>query len=155
MISPDEAAAQLLAGEKPVVFVDTCSLLDLVRPPTREKFSADHAAAAVHLIEQAEARQLRIVIAEQSHLELGNHVDEVQAEGDGGLIKFDQQLAKILGIFAAFGIQGIDQPKPLSAFGFGAAARLLVDRYVAAAAIVRTTDDATMNRPGFAGGHLV
>jgi hypothetical protein len=64
-----------MTAQAPVLLLDTCSLLDLMRDPTRETFNAEQVQAAHHLLVKAESRppKLWIPIAGQVLAERHEH----------------------------------------------------------------------------------
>lgn len=59
-----DVAAAIAAAGAPLLFTDTCSLLDIVRGQ-REGFGADHAGAVIRIIDLIEAGQITLVLPEQ------------------------------------------------------------------------------------------
>ena len=82
MIDVAQDIQSVLSVGSPVLYLDTCALLDLLRDPTRKRFGRDHAAAAMHFLACAEANPptLTLVLAAQVKTELDDHIDQVQEE---------------------------------------------------------------------------
>ena len=74
-----DAVKQLAATKRPVLYLDTCALLDVVRAPCRDR--TDHLLAAVARIEKA-ARAKRVVLcaAEITRDEWVRNIDVVLAD---------------------------------------------------------------------------
>lgn len=92
----------------PVLCVDTCAVLDILRDVTRETARAADAQAALALLRQAEARPsgLIVLMAEQVQRELSDNLDAVEAEAQGKLSKFRAAVHRIHDIAQTFGASG-------------------------------------------------
>ncbi len=141
MIDVAEAVRRVVVAGAPVLCLDTSALLDLMRDPTREKFSGAHASAALYLLARAEASPpaLSLLLAEQVDFELNDHMDEIQRESERAVQRLDDTLNQTLGIIAAHGLV-VPTTLTLSALGFPAAARANVVRFVSVAHTVREDD---------------
>lgn len=67
MIGLSAAVRGIIANSAPILCLDTCSLLDLVRDPMRPKFDRRHAESALRLITRVESvpSTLTIVLTQQ------------------------------------------------------------------------------------------
>lgn len=88
---------------KPILCVDTCSLLDIMRDPTRDTARAHERRAAIDLVELAEAGELTCLIAEQVKLEFDEHDQAIQSEAETKLKKLSEQIMRVGDITAVFG----------------------------------------------------
>lgn len=97
----DTAAVADLA--KPILCVDTCSLLDIMRDPTRETARAHERQAEINVVELAEAGELVLLMAQQVETEFHAHDQRVQDEARTKLRKLSEQVARVNDITAIFG----------------------------------------------------
>lgn len=85
-------SAYLVGANKPILCVDTCSVLDILRDPTRKNFGAHEAQAALELNEAFKSNMAFCLVAGQVHDEFVEHVAAIE-EGTDKAIK---QLCKTL-----------------------------------------------------------
>lgn len=76
----------------PVLCIDTCSLLDIMRDPTRDTARVHDRQAAMDLVAAAEARKLVRLMAEQVAIEFAERDQSVQDEADRNLKKVRKQI---------------------------------------------------------------
>lgn len=88
---------------KPILCVDTCSLLDIMRDPTRDTARAHERQAAIDLVELAEIGELTCLIAEQVKTEFHEHDQTIQNEAETKLKKLSEQIRRVGDIAAVFG----------------------------------------------------
>lgn len=94
----DDLAAQLAKADIPVLLLDTCTILDVVRAPVRNQLGV-HDIHAVHtLIGRAvEAPPtVSFVITEQVHREFLEHIEAVETEAHDELEKAANRFVEIL-----------------------------------------------------------
>jgi hypothetical protein len=129
------AVRRIIGVGAPVLCLDTCALLDVMRDPMRENFSADQAGAALFLLSKAQAspRELSIVIAEQVYTELTQHMDSVEAESWSAVRKIE----RALGIFARHGLVPDTSSVLSTVLRFPSQSRGIVERFGNAAHIVK------------------
>jgi hypothetical protein len=84
MTSVAEVATGIASAGVPLLYLDTCALLDIVRGH-RDAFGRDHARAAVKLVELVEAKSLTLVLPEQITNELTDNFAEVQKSGTASI----------------------------------------------------------------------
>jgi hypothetical protein len=126
--------AAVIASGAPILCVDTCSLLEILRDPCRETIRAHEASAAHHLVAAAEAQRLIVVIARQVDVELRDNRKNVESETTVSLERFQRNLRRIDEVAAAFGAAGTMDTQHL--VGHVARARTLVDRWVRSAVML-------------------
>lgn len=91
----------------PVICVDTCTLLDVIRDITRETVTVGDAVAGIALLEAAETgNDLVVLIAEQVTIEIAANAAEVEDEANRSLLKLQSQLKRIYDVTTAYGTQG-------------------------------------------------
>jgi hypothetical protein len=123
--------AAIVAGGAPVLCIDTCSLLDIVRDPRRDTARPHEAVAAHDLVAAAEDGRLTILIAPQVVGELGDNRAKVEGETTAALEKLREMARRIDGLVAAFGVAGTMDTSHLA--GHVDRASALLDRWLSAA----------------------
>lgn len=98
--------AAVVASRTPLLFLDTCSLLDVMRDPTRETARPPDRRAACDLVVAAEQARLTCLAADQVLLEFAEHDTEVQAEAQRNLEKLKKQVGRVEQLAAVYGAQG-------------------------------------------------
>lgn len=101
-----DAHAIALAGV-PVLCIDTCSILDVMRDPTRETAKPHDRQAAIDLLAAAESGRLICLMAEQVAIEFSDHDQPVQDEAERNLKRVREQVERINNLSAVFGAPGI------------------------------------------------
>lgn len=91
----------------PVLCVDTCMLLDVIRDITRDTVRPSDAGAGLALLKAAESGTgLVVLMADQVGIELALHVREVQQEAEDKLAKFREHAQRIHDVALLFGAAG-------------------------------------------------
>ncbi|RBL65719.1 hypothetical protein C3E98_041445, partial [Pseudomonas sp. MWU13-2625] len=126
---------RLVDAGAPVLCVDTCSILDVMRNPTRENLKSTDLEAARSLIELMEANgPLGCLLAEQVQRELNDNAKAVETEARNSIkhvkksVEKVHSIASVLVPTAPLDLRHLDRHVDL--------ARILVDRWVAAATMV-------------------
>lgn len=120
--------ASLAALNAPVLCVDTCTVLDVIRDITRETVTPGDALAGLALLAAAETDAgLIVLMAEQVSLELASHVAGVEEEALNGLKKFQAQIQRIHDVAVAYGAMGPLHVRHIS--GHVGRARTVLDRW--------------------------
>lgn len=103
VLAPSELG-RIIQANVPVLCLDTCSVLDVVRDPYRDTSQPHDAVAAAALL-QALRVGPRVVglLADQVRVELGSHFADVVAEAQRGLQKLSAHVARVDGLVSAFG----------------------------------------------------
>lgn len=126
-LGPQEIAG-LVALDAPVLCVDTCTLLDVIRDITRETVSLGDVSAGLALLSAAESgAELVVLMAEQVSIELLAHIAYVEKEALRGLEKFQSQACRIRDVAEAYGAQGTLHTRYLD--GHIGRARTVLDRW--------------------------
>ncbi len=100
--------ADLVSLNAPVLCVDTCTILDVIRDITRATAVPHDANAGLALLSAAEAgSDLIVLMAEQVTIELADHVDDVEEEAQNALAKFRTQAHRIHDVALAYGAEGV------------------------------------------------
>lgn len=130
MIAADIARIATLGA--PVLCLDTCSILDIMRDPTRESVQAHEGAAALQLLSALEAGpRLTCLVADQVLLEFDEYSAEILQETENGLKKFLGNVARVQSVIAAFGGSGSIELSHFTAHS--SRSKAVVDRIMAAA----------------------
>jgi len=87
----------------PVLCIDTCSILDIMRDPTREGAKPHERQAAIDLVTHAETGLLVCLMAEQVSTEFTDHDQPVQEEATLKVKKLRLQIEQVNKIAAIYG----------------------------------------------------
>jgi PIN domain len=124
--------AGLAALGAPILCFDTCTVLDIMRDPTRETVHHHELRAALDLVTAMETGITLVgLVANQVRLEFNNHADAVADEADRELGKLRKKLARIDALAAVFGGAGRTDLRHLDEYVIRA--RAVADRLMAAA----------------------
>lgn len=98
---------RLVALGAPVLCADTCSILDVMRDPTREEVRSHNFQAALDLVEKMESHgELVSLLAPQVARELNDNQANVEEEAKSKVSKFKQKADRVLAIAQIFGGTG-------------------------------------------------
>ncbi|MDQ7746338.1 PIN domain-containing protein [Hydrogenophaga pseudoflava] len=123
----------------PVLCVDTCTVLDVVRDITRESVMPEDVYAGLALLAMAESGSgLTVLMAEQVSLEIASNIVNVEEEAQVALEKFLEQAQRIHDVAGAYGAQGPIQVRHLD--GHTSRARPVLDRWLQVAQVVPHND---------------
>lgn len=127
--------AQILASSGvPVLCIDTCSILDIVRDPTRLTIRPNDHRAALDIVAAVEAGRLICLVAEQVSTEFAAHDQEIQDEAERNLRKTRDQILNASQLSAVHGVAGIIHLTHLD--GYVARARAVVGRLLSRVEVV-------------------
>ena len=91
----------------PVLCLDTCTVLDIMRDPTRDDIRIDAQEASLKLLHAAESdTRLTVLVAKQVHKEFLDNVDDVQKATRRALSKFRDLVYKLDELAALHGTAG-------------------------------------------------
>lgn len=128
-----------LGSDKPVLCVDTCSILDILRDPTREVFGVQDAKAALALVDAFDRGFAHCIVAEQVRLEFTEHVDQVENETVKAISALQRRMLHVHRLSAAIGSTG---DLDVSAVDDHAArSRAIAERFIAHGASLQTSND--------------
>jgi len=133
-------AHAIATARTPILFIDTCSLLDIMRDPTRDALKINEIEAAVQLADIADVGGVHLAIAEQVSIEFAMHDQRVQDDAHQKLGKLRNtldtlnKLSGILGSPGAIDHSHLDDHVSL--------ARNLVDRWLIKSDIISTPSEA-------------
>lgn len=86
----------------PVLCIDTCSVLDIMRDPTRDETKPHERKAAIDLLDRLETGDLVCLIAEQVELEFKEHDLPVQEEATKAIQKLQERVDRANQVHGAF-----------------------------------------------------
>lgn len=140
MIPPHEAAALIVEKGVPVVYIDTCSILDLIRGQ-RDAFNGDQASAAVHLISLAEVDKLTLAFPQQVMTEFRGNIVDIRKNGQRSIDDINTKLTQIFATMQAYGLI-VPQVTQISGIGYVAAADSVINRLMAVSLVTEATPEA-------------
>ena len=79
----------------PVLCIDTCSVLDIMRDPTRDDSHPHYREVAIDLVVRMEAGEIVCIVAEQVELEFDEHDEPIQAEAQASLERLRQRVEQV------------------------------------------------------------
>jgi hypothetical protein len=85
----------IVARGAPVLCIDTCSLLDIMRDPTRDEMKPHERKAAIDLLDPLEKGDLVCLIAEQVDREFNEHAPTVQDEAMTAIRKLRERVERV------------------------------------------------------------
>jgi hypothetical protein len=137
MISTAEVVRRIVASPAPVLLSDTCALIDLMRDPTRERFTGTHVEAALRLLAHAEAspRTLWLPLTEQVVTEFREHQKAIQQGAESAIQKLEELVHRVQGIMTAYGFR--TAAPGLVGANLPATASAVTNRFIAAGLPVR------------------
>ena len=144
----DELAAEITRADVPVLLLDTCTILDVVRAPIRDQLRT-HDIHAVHtLIGRATGAQPTVifVITAQVLQEFREHIDEVETETGDALEKTSDRLVAILRRMQAMSPDDrIPGAVELASLGFPERGRQLAAQIVQSSSVLDDHPDDILN----------
>lgn len=135
--------AAIAALSVPVLCIDTCSLLDIMRDPTRDGTQQGNRQAAIDLGRRLVNKDLVCLIAEQVDLEFAGHDADVQAEAETAIRRLRDRVDQVNLIHGTFleavtvNLTHLD--------GIVASARGIIEQWRTAAIALPTTPDILVN----------
>ena len=98
---------KIASEDLPILCLDTCSILDILRDPTRREQRVHEHQSSLALLEEAETNNnLCVLIADQVYEEFSCHVDEIQHEAEEALKKFMRQMERVDSLVNLHGSSG-------------------------------------------------
>ncbi len=110
MALPAFELQRIKSSASPILLLDTCTLLDVIRDVTRATNEERNAIAGLQLLNHAEANRLHVLIAEQVKNEYGDNYLPTKEAAEAALKKFRDQSERIDRLSAAYG----SAPPPVS-----------------------------------------
>jgi PIN domain len=140
MISSAEVARRIIVAPAPVLLIDTCALLDLMRDPRRDTFSSDQVRAAHRLLGKVEERprSLWLPIVRQVLLELDDNKQPVKIEAENAIKNLQETIERVQGLFAAHGIVTSAISPKLADSQFPETTATVVEKFVSSALHITT-----------------
>jgi hypothetical protein len=135
-----DVVSRILAAGLPVLCLDTCSILDILRDPTRDTASSMDLAVALELLARVEQQDsLVVLVCDQVLVEFGDHIDEVADECATQLRKLADKVRAVDGIASQFGAS--ESAATNHFHDHPGRARSVADRLMNAAQRVRQSSD--------------
>jgi hypothetical protein len=129
--------AKMVEKGAPVLFADTCSILDLMRDPTRGSvLESDRRAAVALLVAMENSSRLSGIVAEQVVLEMNENAQAVEVETTNAIGSLASNLARLDALHGIYGGTGASSVIHLQ--DHTVRARRVFDRWVAASMQVPT-----------------
>lgn len=133
-------ADALIASGAPILCLDTCSVLDLMRDVTRDDLLPADARAALFILSKMETEQeLYALLAEQVRHELNDHLVHIQEDAQRAIEKWQSRTSRVDEIAAIFGAPARAEATHLDQHVDRA--RTVVDRMIASAQPLRPSAD--------------
>lgn len=73
--SIDEVCSEIIKIDKPLLFIDTCTILDIVRVLYRDEIPNSNTDSALKIIELSQQGELQLIIADKVEEEFSKHID--------------------------------------------------------------------------------
>ncbi|MFJ3057349.1 PIN domain-containing protein [Herbaspirillum sp. NPDC087042] len=141
----DAIMTQVVALGAPVLCADTCSILDVMRDPTRDEAQLQNASAAIDLVtKMGVIGGFECLIAHQVTKELADHLEPVQEETKKQLAKLTERIKRVNAIAALFGPKATLNLAHL--LGHEVRARGIVDQWIGAAKVINPNHDLIAGR---------
>lgn len=98
-------SGRLIALGAPIICLDTCTILDVMRDPCRDTAQAHNALASMQLLKAIESKtSLVALLADQVQAELNDHLPDIELEAVGALTKLKARVHRVDAIAAVFGV---------------------------------------------------
>ena len=143
MLPLRSATQKLIFVGAPLLVPDTCSLLDIIRDPTREKFGRSQIEAALTLLSKAEqcSPELSVVITQQVVRELGDHIAKEGRTATAAIQNLDRTIDQVIGVYAALGLLAPSVRSSLARHDFERHSRAVLDRFINVAIAVQEENE--------------
>ncbi|ABK43685.1 conserved hypothetical protein [Magnetococcus marinus MC-1] len=137
----------ILSKNAPVLFFDTCSLLDLVRDPTRECFSSDQYETAIRLLRKVDGEEgyLHVVVNSQVHHELNDNFSSVCEDSENKLDKLNKKIAFLQRVYVSIGAT-VSQNLSFSKNDFSQYGKNIYDSFIGKSITYKEEDDVAKNK---------
>ena len=134
------SAAGLAMSSVPVLCFDTCSLLDIMRDPSRDTMRVPDRIAGLELLEAAEGGRLQFFLPEQVATEFNEHDVSTQEEAERAINRVRDHLSRINALDAVYGAAKVVDLAHLD--GHVGRAHGIVGRWLARLQTFKPGDDA-------------
>ena len=133
-MSDDEVTNKATNANLPILFLDTCALLDLMRGPNRKEFDIANAKAAIKLLGLAdnEKPEITLMLADQVINELNDNMGKIKQYCSNAILDIKENMQRL---FSLAKIYGIDVPYDnidITALKFDEVANGIVDCFIRA-----------------------
>ena len=129
----------LIRNEVPILCLDTCSVLDILRDPTRHNVRHHDQEASLELLELTESGdKVRSFVADLVRTEFRDNVQRVQDEASRGIREIEKQIVKLNELVALHGSQGMVDLRHWA--GHVERCRDVAERWLTASAVVQDSE---------------
>ena len=136
----DDGIDKIVKYSLPVLCLDTCTVLDLLRFPKRNKINVWERRVALQLLIATENRnRLAILLADQVSFELQNLLNKIEEETKRTIEDLKQKIADVEDMASVYGELGTTDLDHLD--GYVSLARAIVDRYTNVATPINKSED--------------
>lgn len=123
--------------------LDTCTILDIIREPTRDDVRVQDHTASLDLLHIAErGEDIKVFVAEQVRKEFLANVETVQNDAKKSLSKFREQVSKIHQLANLHGASGRIDLSHLD--NYDVRCRNVVDRWLKVSSIISPSDQSSL-----------
>lgn len=140
----DDLASRIAKVDAPVLLLDTCTILDVVRAPLLDQMGT-HDIEAVHaLIDRTTGScpSVYFVIAEQVHREIQENIDTVETDTRSGIKRFMDRFAMVMKRMRALSPgELIPDDVDLESFIFPQKGRRIADKIVHKSSVLTDCND--------------
>ena len=131
----------MASKDVPVLFLDTCTILDIIRDPTREDVLVQEHTAFVMMLSEIESKEsFKAIIAEQVRSELNDRTESVQQETARAIRNFREQFDKVSDLAALYGSSSNVDTSHLH--GYEDRCRGIMDRWLKVCTVATQSDEA-------------
>ena len=131
----------MVSKDVPVLFLDTCTILDIIRDPTREDVLVQEHTAFVMMLSEIESKEsFKAIIAEQVRSELVDATESVQQESAKALLSFRKKIDKVNKLAALYGSSSNVDTSLLH--GYEDRCRGIMDRWLKVCTVAGQSDEA-------------
>jgi len=93
----------IAASSTPVLCIDTCSILDMMRDPSRDTVRTEDRRTSIELLSMLERGELHCLAAEQVAIEFGDQRAMVETEARQGLERAIEQINRVNSVASVYG----------------------------------------------------
>ena len=122
----------------PILCLDTCSILDILRNPTRKDVCVKHQGASLVLLQAAEEKRLKVLVADRVVKEFFKNVKRVEEETINTISALQRDIRKLDQLTTLHGSSG--QVDSIHWNDYAMRCRGITDRWLKAGTIIPQSD---------------
>lgn len=130
VLTSGEAAVRILADLAPVLILDTCAILDIIRAPIREQIYNIKAALSILTASRATPRELWVVVPNLVLSEFDDNIITVEGELNKSLLVTDSRVVEINAALSLLGLQAHAGLADFSSSGLTQSLRSIADEVI-------------------------